>query len=198
MNLEELNKQMMAFQNDYNTKSNNIKSNSNILNTTQIKRPHKSDEHRDFINSKLSNLNMFNPETNEQPPNMMPIANNIINDKRIDYREKMNNKLDNFIFDNPNAIPLDNPIYKPQTNTNIRDSRMIIQGSNKDFYRQEANNRMAHYSPLSKASNAPITMANMSVNDFYSNQYIDTDKDILNSRLTECGKNIQQTTQHKN
>jgi hypothetical protein len=46
---------------------------------------------------------------------------------------------------------------------------MVIQDSSKDYYRQEANSRMAQYSPLSRASNIPINIANMSVNDFYSN-----------------------------
>ena len=45
----------------------------------------------------------------------------------------------------------------------------IFAALNKDFYRQSANDRMSQYSPLSRAANIPIHMANMSVNDFYSN-----------------------------
>jgi hypothetical protein len=103
-------------------------------------------------------------------------SNNIQKDKRIDYRQNINNKLDNFIFDNPNATQF-NPVinqYNNQVNNqdnSFRDSRMVIQDSNKDYYRQEANSRMASYSPLSRASNVPINMANMSVNDFYANMY---------------------------
>ena len=50
-----------------------------------------------------------------------------------------------------------------------KDTRMVIQDSSKDFYRQSANERMSNYSPMSRASNIPIGMASMSVNDFYSN-----------------------------
>ena len=57
-------------------------------------------------------------------------------------------------------------------NQNSRDTRMIIQDSNKDFYRQEANNRMMQYSPLSRASHCPTSIANLSVNDFYNNNNI--------------------------
>ena len=46
---------------------------------------------------------------------------------------------------------------------------MVIQDSSKDMYRQEANSRMSQYSPLTRASNVPINIANMSVNDFYAN-----------------------------
>jgi hypothetical protein len=321
MDLEELNKQMQLFQNDFNTNTapppnlsghssqtnaaalsyqqqlqniNAINFNNPVpgeipFSTTQIKRPTKSGEHRNDINDKLSNLNMFQPMGNDIiPPNMMPqhsrsnsnyegsephspltnyynqnfntlqqqqhlpqqhlplqhqqqnqnTMNNIIaqqndfsngqnimaethnngmtfvnvrnmmaqpiqnqqqnaayhtagyhkiEEKRSDYRQNMNSKLDNFIFDNPNATPF-NPILQ-QNNINnpnqpfgySRDTRMVIQDSNKDYYRQEANSRMSLYSPLSRASNIPITMANMSVNDFYNN---------MNSQHTPNTQNI--------
>ena len=83
---------------------------------------------------------------------------------------------------------------------------MIIQDSNKDYYRQSANDRMSNYSPLSRASNMPISIASMSVNDFYSNMSgqksnIPTEqsnKDTMNSRIGEyapLAKNIQYQTQ---
>lgn len=92
-----------------------------------------------------------------------------MDEKRIDYRQNMNSAVGNFIFDNPNAAR-----YNPQQvaynpNGYARDTRMVIQDSSKDIYRQEANSRMAQYSPLARASHVPITIANMSVNDFYAN-----------------------------
>ena len=119
-------------------------------------------------------------------------------EKRIDYRQNMNSAVGNFIFDNPNAAR-----YNPQQvaynpNGYARDTRMVIQDSSKDIYRQEANSRMAQYSPLARASHVPINIANMSVNDFYANmnpanqsqqqQYQTVEEDaraILNARLGE-------------
>jgi len=119
-------------------------------------------------------------------------GNNIL-EKRGDYRQNMNNKIDNFIFDNPvpqNTI-LQQKMHTIANNIHCKDNRMVIQDSNKDFYRQTANARMAEYSPLSRSANCPISMASMSVNDFYNNslnntmpQNIEEDaRDILNTRL---------------
>ena len=119
--------------------------------------------------------------------NIFPINNNTENDipnkvnntgyhrieeKKSDYRQNMNNKIDGMIFDNPNALPI-NPILQHSKNNMNKDTRMVIQDSNKDYYRQSANDRISQYSPLSRASNIPIHMANMSVNDFYSTMYND-------------------------
>ena len=125
--------------------------------------------------------NMYAGYTEPNPNKLNNSGYHKIDEKRGDYRQNMNNKLDNFIFDNPNAIPM-NPILQQhlvqgqmqgqmQGQGQHRDSRMVIQESSKDFYRQEANSRMAQYSPLSRASNVPINIANMSVNDFYANMY---------------------------
>jgi hypothetical protein len=137
-------------------------------------------------------------------------GNNIL-ERKGDYRQNMNNKIDNFIFDNP--VP-QNPILQQKMNTiannNLsgKDNRMVIQDSNKDFYRQAANARMAEYSPLSRSANCPISMASMSVNDFYSNslnntipENIEEDaRDVLNSRLNNYAPlattiNLQQHNQ---
>jgi hypothetical protein len=138
-----------------------------------------------------------------------------IDEKKIDYRQNMNSKLDNFIFDNPNALP-PNPILQQNNNQNpygqSKDTRMVIQDSNKDYYRQSANDRMSTYSPLSRASNMPISIASMSVNDFYSNMQGNqlfpsnnnqssepTNKDAMNSRMdnyTPLAKTIQYQTQN--
>lgn len=121
-----------------------------------------------------------------------------IDEKRIDYRQNMNSKVGDFIFDNPNAARY-NPqqvSHNPNGYGTARDTRMIIQDSSKDIYRQEANSRMAQYSPLARASHVPINIANMSVNDFYANmndfnrqsgnQYQTAEEDaraVLNARM---------------
>ena len=227
MDLEELNRQMNTLDNDFalngSYKNSSIQKKDNIIKTEQIKRPYKTDAHRNEINEKLiSMINMQLPQPQNEGSfmnNMVPLFDitnpntSITNaDKRIDYRQNMNTRIDNFIFDNPNPTA-PNPILQQhllqQTQLNqmnngngfYKDSRMIIQDSNKDYYRNEANNRLSQYSPLSRSYNAPISIANLSVNDFYNNKSNngnngnisckiqnrfypeDNDRNILNKRL---------------
>jgi len=357
MNLDELNKQLFALQNEFqqplqnnfqplqnNVQQNNVqKSNINSVNfqevnsaieTTQIKRPTKSGEHRSDINEKMNSMNTFQclpQDLSQNPPNTMPeftrnysnvqqipnqqknsyqnsqkqtpipqqdnhfanyynhnfdtLQNNNlqkpinnmsflddngfnnttynttrdspqnathtgglpmlnprnmynmnnyeeipnkynesgyhkVEEKKMDYRQNMNSKLDNFIFDNPNAVEPNPILQQEKTNQNYfgqtKDTRMVIQDSNKDYYRQSANDRMSQYSPLSRASNMPIAMASMSVNDFYSNlnsgqpgqpgqqsqsPIEPTNKDMMNSRIgnySPLAKTIQYETQSSN
>lgn len=124
-----------------------------------------------FVNP--SNLPVYAPSPSQTLPNQQQPGNGYqrMDEKRIDYRQNMNSKVGDFIFDNPNAARY-NPqqvAYNPNQNPAYpRDTRMVIQDSSKDMYRQEANSRMAQYSPLARASHVPINIANMSVNDFYS------------------------------
>ena len=177
-----------------------------------------------FLDTHSSGIPMINPRNMYSMGSYEEIPNKYnengyskVEDKKIDYRQKMNNKLDNFIFDNPNAIE-PNPILIQHNNNKYgqtKDTRMIIQDSNKDYYRQSANDRMSQYSPLSRASNMPISMASMTVNDFYSNMngnmnsntnsnqsisQIKSNKDTLNSRIDNyvpLAKNIQYQTQQQ-
>lgn len=118
-----------------------------------------------------------------------------MDEKRIDYRQNMNSAVGNFIFDNPNAARYNPQQVAHNPNGYARDTRMVIQDSSKDIYRQEANSRMSQYSPLARASHVPINIANMSVNDFYANmnptnqsqqQYQTAEEDaraVLNARM---------------
>jgi hypothetical protein len=145
---------------------------------------------------------------NNQTAPSKPIHDNgfhRVDEKRIDYRQNMNTKVGGFIFDNPNASNFNPVINQFQPN---RDTRMVIQDSSKDYYRQEANSRMSQYSPLSRASNVPITIANMSVNDFYSSMpnssqikenFMNAEEDakaVLNSRLSSYAP-LAKTTQYQ-
>ena len=194
----------------------NIIMQQNKFNNTNSNPNTNTNTHTDgitFVNARnIYETNAFN-QNNQS--NSMPVNNIKINDmgfhkideKRIDYRQNINNKIDNFIFENPNATPF-NPILQQHTTSFQRDTRMVIQDSSKDYYRQESNSRMSQYSPLSRASNVPINIANMSVNDFYANmlepnnsanQIIttptqDNNKAILNSRMGQyapLARNIQ-------
>jgi len=340
MNLDELNKQMFALQNEFKINAQ-TESNINAINfqevkspieTTQIKRPNKSGDHRNDINDKLNSINTFQylpQDIMQKPPNTMPsftrnysnaqpqqmsqqqtnfistrapevtnssnhlssyynhnfdtlqnhqkplqtqvplsfLDDNAFNnnsqdkslsaqsssqssgqssaqssshssglqmlnprnmysmgnyeevpnkynesgyhkveEKKIDYRQNMNNKLDTFIFDNPNAVEINPILQQAQMQKQYgqtKDTRMVIQDSSKDFYRQSANDRMSQYSPLSRASHMPISMANMSVNDFYSNMQGNSiphsNKDEMNSRIdnyTPLAKTMQYQKQN--
>jgi len=124
-----------------------------------------------------------------------------MDEKRIDYRQNMNSKVGDFIFDNPNAARYNPQQVAHNPNGYAKDTRMVIQDSSKDIYRQEANSRMAQYSPLARASHVPCNIANMSVNDFYAsmnvenpgnprnpgNQYQTAEEDarsVLNARMS--------------
>jgi hypothetical protein len=262
MDLEELNRQMLTFQKDF--QENQVQSpiqrqpaqynqNMTVINfprpldkpieTVQIKRPLKSEGNfRNDINDKLNQINMNQPTitpnnitpNNNQYQNTHNVSNYIntsnyygqqypmtslmddnyngyrrVDEKRIDYRQNMNTKVGGFIFDNPNATAF-NPILNYQQSVNLagtpRDSRMIIQDSNKDYYRQEANSRLSQYSPLSRASNVPINIANMSVNDFYAGMDMDRSnmgksaKALISSRMnaySPLAKTMQLPMQQK-
>lgn len=139
-----------------------------------------------FTQSSIKSLN------NEQQPGT---GFHRMDEKRIDYRQNMNSAFGNFIFDNPNAARYNPQQIAHNPNGYARDTRMVIQDSSKDIYRQEANSRMAQYSPLARASHVPINIANMSVNDFYANmnstnqsqqQYQTGEEDartVLNARI---------------
>ena len=174
----------------------------------------------------VRNMYSLNDFSQESTPNnrIHDTGYHRIDEKKTDYRQNINNKLDNMIFDNPSAQSSLNPILLQNSNSNgnnninhnhlQKDTRMVIQDSNKDYYRQSSNERMSQYSPLSRSSNIPIHMANMSVNDFYSNSNSNSNmgvseidkkiiaeehnklnsKDMLNNRLnnyTPLAKTVQ-------
>ena len=212
-----------------------------IDNTLDITSPEESYElHYNKMNQKnhINQQNTQNTQTHNNGIGMLNVRNmyslndfsqestlnNRINDtgyhrideKKTDYRQNINNKLDNMIFDNPSAQSSLNPILQNSSgNTRHlqKDTRMVIQDSNKDYYRQSSNERMSQYSPLSRSSNIPIHMANMSVNDFYGNSNMGVSemnkkiiaeehnklnsKEMLNNRLnnyTPLAKTVQYDT----
>jgi len=181
---------------------------------------HSQSRHVDTHEQGVTFLNVNNILTGQNDSNSNRINDNgyhLIEEKKMDYRQNMNNKIDNFIFNNPYENKYVNPILlaaRNNSNNNNgvhRDSRMVIQDSSKDFYRQEANSRLSQYSPLSRASNIPIDIANLSVNDFYSNQsnqpnisqqqlQDDDQKALINSRMSQyapLAKTVQYQTQQQ-
>ena len=88
MDLDELNKQMFVLQNEFKQQTQQLPQNKQInvnsinfqevqspIETTQIKRPTKSGEHRNDINDKLNSMNTFQylpQDLSQNPPNTMP------------------------------------------------------------------------------------------------------------------------------
>ena len=214
-------------QNQYSNLDNTLEYEDNLQNTQNTQNTHNT--HTSGI-TMINARNMYSMNDFSQESTL----NNRINDtgyhrieeKKTDYRQNINNKIDNMIFDNPNASSL-NPILQQRNNSGHsngngfqKDTRMVIQDSNKDYYRQSSNERMSQYSPLSRSSNIPIHMANMSVNDFYGNgnsngngngvsdkQLIYEEhnklnsKEMLNNRLnnyTPLAKTVQYETNQSN
>jgi hypothetical protein len=146
-------------------------------------------------------LNGMNNQQQQMMGNVMGnggISNNSNEEKRIDYRQNMNNKLDGLIFDNPISVPPNPILLQNQQQTEYKDKRMVIQDNAKNTYRQEANERMLQYSPLSRAAYVPTNIASMSVNDFYptinsndiyqyqqGSEYEPSSKEMLSSRMSE-------------
>lgn len=123
----------------------------------------------DYVNP---NMNRYNEFGYDKP---QTIKNN------SDYRQNMNNKLDNFIFDSAgHNIP---PLIKPNIGNTFIDHRVQLQDSSRSLYRDQANERMTMYSPLSRAANIPISL--FGTNDTNLNQTnITTTKDILSERMS--------------
>ena len=110
---------------------------------------------------------------------------------KVDYRQNMNNKIDNFIFDNVgNQYP---PLITVNPNHMYGiDNRVNIQEKSRALYKQEANQRMSQYSPLSRASNVPIDMVNVPTESQqqYRQQYDNflnnpNTKELLSSRMNQ-------------
>ena len=181
------------FQQNYST-FNGLHNNTPLLNNTQgLGNTHTGEQ--SFINPNNLPIMTQSPIqslTQEQQPGT---GYHRMDEKRIDYRQNMNSKVGDFIFDNPNAARYNPQQVAHNPNGYARDTRMVIQDSSKDIYRQEANSRMAQYSPLARSSHVPGNIANMSVNDFYANmnptnqsnqQYQTVEEDaraVLNTRM---------------
>ena len=95
-----------------------------------------------------------------------------------DYRENMNKKMDNFLFDSSGYnIP---PLIKPDITNNFVDHRVQLQDSSRSLYRDQANERMSLYSPLSRSANVPISLFGSNQNQINSN----TTKEELSNRMS--------------
>ena len=218
MDLEELNKQLNQINNDYklfqhqfnngNSQSqdknhsqfNNQKS-FNIQNMNQ--KNGKDYEARNDINERMNNFHRFdndfvlrnqyqgdtlNANQNTQI-NSYQTVNNNDNKTTEDLRENMNNRMDNFIFDNPgNKLPSLVEIHENnlQKQENIGfNYKPIVQNRSKSLYKNEANSRLENYSPLARSSYFPVKKNIDIQSNFYQKPVNKlSKKDQMNDRLT--------------
>ena len=132
-----------------------------------------------------------------------------MDDLKIDYRQKINNKLDNLIFDNvgnqfPPMIPL-NPyvnftdgngngngssLYNQsggQSGSQSSNNRYHLQEKSRSLYKDQANERMSQYSPLARAANIPVehTMSFQNNSSFNPYQPVSNTRELLSSRMSQ-------------
>jgi hypothetical protein len=219
MDLEELNKQLNQINNDYKlfqqqfnngniqsqdknqNQSNNQKS-FNIQNMNQ--KNGKDYEARNDINERMNNFHSFdndfvlrnqyqgdtlNANQNTQLNSYQTFNTNNDNKTTEDLRENMNNRMDNFIFDNPgNKLPSLVEIHENnlQKQENIGfNYKPMVQNRSKSLYKNEANSRLENYSPLARSSYFPVKKNIDLQSNFYQKPVNKlSKKDQMNDRLT--------------
>jgi hypothetical protein len=219
MDLEELNKQLNQINNDYKlfqqqfnngniqsqdknqNQSNNQKS-FNIQNMNQ--KNGKDYEARNDINERMNNFHRFdndfvlrnqyqgdtlNANQNTQLNSYQTFNTNNDNKTTEDLRENMNNRMDNFIFDNPgNKLPSLVEIHENnlQKQENIGfNYKPMVQNRSKSLYKNEANSRLENYSPLARSSYFPVKKNIDIQSNFYQKPVNKlSKKDQMNDRLT--------------
>jgi hypothetical protein len=105
-----------------------------------------------------------------------------------DLRENMNNRMDNFIFDNPgNKLPSLVEIHQNnlEKNQNIGyNYKPIVQERSKSLYKSQTNNRLENYSPLARSSHFPVKKhISVQHNLLQSSTNKISKKDLMNDRL---------------
>lgn len=218
MDLEELNKQLNQINNDYKLfqhQFNNSNNQSQDKNQSQFnnqksfniqnmnQKNGKDYEARNDINERMNNFHRFdndfvlrnqyqgdtlNANQNTQL-NSYQTVNNNDNKTTEDLRENMNNRMDNFIFDNPgNKLPSLVEIHENnlQKQENIGfNYKPIVQNRSKSLYKNEANSRLENYSPLARSSHFPVKKNIDIQSNFYQKPVNKlSKKDQMNDRLT--------------
>ena len=219
MDLEELNKQLSQINNDYKLFQHQFNSDNNHSqgrNQNQFKNQKsfniqnmnqkngKDYEARNDINERMNNFHRFDNDfvlrnqyqgdtldANQNTQiNSYKTVNDINNNKTTeDLRENMNNRMDNFIFDNPgNKLPSLVEIHENnlQKQENIGfNYKPIVQNRSKSLYKNEANSRLENYSPLARSSYFPVKK-NIDIQSNFYQKPINklSKKDQMNDRLT--------------
>ena len=198
---------------DTRTSNDNSNNNFNIQNMNQ--KNGKDYEARNDINERMNNFHRFDnnfmlrnqyqgeslssTNQNSQSNNYTTVneSNNFgsfnenTNNQQTteDLRENMNNRMDNFIFDNPgNKLPSLVEIHENnlmnQENIGFN-YKPIVQNSSKSLYKTEANSRLENYSPLARSSHFPVKKNIDVQSQFYQKPFNKfSKKDQMNDRLS--------------
>ena len=197
--------------NSHNTQTiNTNKQNINTQNTnTPNNNTNQQTESRNQINNKLneylnSKEKYIHNEHQNNNNNLTNNNNNNNNNNNIKYngyqqsltdnnmfkkdlRNNMNNRLDSFLFENPGEkLPALTDIQEDNNLNNYNfglSYRPITQERSKNLYKQETNERLNDYSPLSRSTYFPTSDLSNNTNNF-SNHNKKSPRDIMNERLS--------------
>jgi len=186
------------FQSKNQSQSNNQKS-FDIQNMNQ--KNGKDYEARNDINERMNKFHRFdndfvlrnqyqgdtlNANQNTQLNSYQTVNND--NKTTEDLRENMNNRMDNFIFDNPgNKLPSLVEIHENnlQRQENIGfNYKPVVQNKSKSLYKNEANSRLENYSPLARSSHFSVNK-NIDIQSNFYQKPVNrlSKKDQMNDRL---------------
>jgi hypothetical protein len=128
----------------------------------------------------------LNQEENPNVRKYHEFGYNKIDDLKTDHRQNMNNKIDNIIFDNVGFQfpPLIQPSHDFGNSIYGIDNRLQLQENSRSLYKDQANERMLQYSPLSRAANIPISQFSQQPNQPNASRDNNT-KELLSNRMNQ-------------
>jgi hypothetical protein len=132
--------------------------------------------HQQYVNphanSSLTGINSYKKSLNQD--NMFP----------KDLRENINNKMDSRLFENvtDNKLPLISDIQ--DEHNMILNHKPHLEERSKNLYKQQTNDRLNSYSPLSRSAYLP-TINPDNVNDRQTQMKKLSPRDVMNQRLTQ-------------
>ena len=102
-----------------------------------------------------------------------------------DLRENINNKMDNRAFDqpSPHQLPLISDIQ--DEHNMILNNKPLLQSRSKNLYKDQVNQRLNHYSPLSRSSYVPPIAQPQDGRKEFEHEIRDSPRDIMNQRLSQ-------------
>ena len=127
-------------------------------------------------------MNYIQSANNFQSTNTKNNNNQKQNAFKQDLRQNINDGMDRFIFGNP-AINLP-PMVKVNEEDIYNRGFSSISTESKNLYKNEANERLNYYSPLSCSSNLPINLIKNSPKNVDTN-YISSPRDMMNNKLNQ-------------
>jgi hypothetical protein len=151
----------------------------------QQQHPQYQQQQQQYQQQTLQNIQL-NAEQNPNVRKYHEYGYNKIDDSKTDHRQNMNDKIDNIIFDNVGFQfpPLIQPSHDFGNSIYGIDNRLQLQEKSRSLYKDQANERMSQYSPLSRAANIPISQFSQS--HIQPNMSRDNNtKEIMSTRMNQ-------------